>query len=143
MTTPCGQVTDRDDWLIEENTMAYQGELGARPPELDGCWSSWSEQQMDNVVKSPADSGVVKTRPRFTGIQRRAEVMVRMRADKYQVFMDWFNVDQRQGAIPTTVKTPYGTEEIWQFITPPLINWPEAGYFEASTELYAQSGWND
>ena len=123
--------------------MAYQGDVGARPPTLDGCWSSWTETQSDNVVKSPMDSGVVKTRPRFTGIQRRAEVMVKMKAENKKTFMEWFNIDQRQGAIPTLVMTPYGEEEIWQFLAPPTINWPEAGYFEASTELYQQSGWND
>lgn len=123
--------------------MAYEGDIGVRPPELDGCWTSWTEQQVDNVVKSPADSGVVKTRPRFTGIQRRAEVSVKLKAEQYRDFMGWFNVFQRQGAIPTYVVTPYGSEEIWQFLSPPRISWPEAGYFEASTELYQQSGWND
>ena len=123
--------------------MAYEGEVADRPPQLDGCWSSWSESQTDNVVKSTMDSGVVKTRPRFTGIQRRAEVSVRLKAEFYKDFMGWFNSFQRQGAIPTRVVTPYGDEEIWQFMTPPRINWPEPSYFEASTELYQQSGWND
>ena len=123
--------------------MAYDGEVAERPPKLDGCWATWSESQTDNVVKSSMDSGVVKSRPRFTGIQRRAEVSVKLTADKYQEFVDWFNVYQRQGAIPTRVKTPYGTEEIWQFVSPPVYNWPEAGHFEVSTQLYQQSGWKD
>ena len=41
----------------------YEGEVAERPPELDGCWSSWSETQTDNVVKSAMDSGVVKLAP--------------------------------------------------------------------------------
>ena len=123
--------------------MAYTGDIGARPPQLDGCWSSWSESQTDNVVKSEMDSGVVKTRPRFTGIQRRAEVSVRLKAELYKDFMGWYNVFQRQGAIPTKVMTPYKEEEIWQFMSPPKIDWPEPGYFEATTALYQQSGWND
>lgn len=123
--------------------MAYTGDIAARPPQLDGCWSSWSESQTDNVVKSEMDSGVVKTRPRFTGIQRRAEVSVRLKAELYKDFMGWYNVFQRQGAIPTKVMTPYKEEEIWQFMSPPKIDWPEPGYFEATTALYQQSGWND
>lgn len=123
--------------------MAYDGDIAARPPNLDGCWSTWAETQTDNVVKSPMDNGVVKTRRRFTGIQRRAEVAVNLRAELYQDFMDWFNVDQRQGAIPTYVKTPYGTEELFLFVTPPRIEWPESTYFKASVELYQQSGWAD
>ena len=123
--------------------MANTGDIGARPPQLDGCWSSWSESQTDNVVKSEMDSGVVKTRPRFTGIQRRAEVSVRLKAELYKDFMGWYNVFQRQGAIPTKVMTPYKEEEIWQFMSPPKIDWPEPGYFEATTALYQQSGWND
>ena len=123
--------------------MAYTGDIAARPPQLDGCWSSWSESQTDNVVKSEMDSGVVKTRPRFTGIQRRAEVSVRLKAELYKDFMGWYNVFQRQGAIPTKVMTPYKEEEIWQFMSPPKINWPEPGYFEATTALNQQSGWND
>lgn len=121
----------------------YDGEVAERPPELDGCWSSWSETQTDNVVKSAADSGVVKTRPRFTGIQRRAEVKVKLKASEYKSFMGWFNYYCRQGAIPTRVITPYLEEEIWQFISPPRITWPERGYFEASVELYQAAGWND
>ena len=123
--------------------MAYDGDIAARPLGIDGCWSSWQEQQTDNVVKSTMDSGVVKTRKRFTGIQRRAQVSVMLTADKYQDFMSWFNTDCRQGSIPTMMKTPYGTEELWQFLAPPTINWPEASYFEAKTEIYSQSGWND
>lgn len=123
--------------------MAYEGEVADRPEELDGCWGSWSEQQTDNIVKSSMDSGVVKTRRRFTGIQRKAQVSVKLRAEKYKAFVDWFNIYQRQGSIPTMVITPYGEEELWQFMAPPQINWPEAGYFEATTELYQQSGWVD
>lgn len=123
--------------------MAYTGDIAARPQSLDGCWATWKESQTDNVVKSPADSGVIKTRRRFTGIQRRAQVSVMLSAELYQDFVDWFNVDQRQGAIPTMVKTPYGTEEVWLFTTPPAIDWPEAKYFKATTELYQQSGWRD
>jgi len=123
--------------------MAYTGDIAARPASLDGCWSTWTETQSDNVVKSQMDSGVVKTRRRFTGIQRRAQVSVSLKADLYQEFIDWFNVFQRQGSIPTYVKTPYQTEEIWLWVTPPKVEWPEAGYFTASVEMYQQSGWND
>jgi len=123
--------------------MAYEGEIAERPPTLDGCWSTWSETQTDNVTKSQMDSGVVKTRRRFTGIQRRAQVTVKMRSEFYQDFQDWYNVYQRQGSIPTRVKTPYGAEEIWMFVAPPVFDWVDANMFKVSTELYQQSGWAD
>jgi len=123
--------------------MAYEGEMAERPPTLDGCWSTWSETQTDNVTKSQMDSGVVKTRRRFTGIQRRAQVTVKMRSEFYQDFQDWYNVYQRQGSIPTRVKTPYGAEEIWMFVAPPVFDWVDANMFKVSTELYQQSGWAD
>jgi hypothetical protein len=123
--------------------MAYTGDIADRPDTLDGCWQTWTESQTDNVIKSAMDAGVVKTRRRFTGIQRKAQVSVTLAADLYQDFQDWFNVYSRQGSIPTRVKTPYGAEEIWMFVAPPVIEWIDANMFKASTELYAQAGWND
>ena len=115
--------------------------LEKRPPALDGCWGQWQEQQTDNIVKSEMDAGNVKSRRRFTGINRRVSASVRIRAELYRDFMGWFNVDQRQGAIPTLCMTPYGTEELFQWMAPPVITWPESGYFEASVEMYQGSGW--
>ena len=77
--------------------MAYTGDVADRPDTLDGCWQTWTESQTDNVVKSAMDSGVVKTRRRFTGIQRKAQVSVTLAADLYQDFQDWYNIYQSPG----------------------------------------------
>jgi hypothetical protein len=107
--------------------MPYNGDIGDRPDELDGCWSTWTEQQSDNVVRNTMDKGNVKTRRRFTGITR--------------AFKDWFNRDQRQGTIPTYVKTPYGTYELFLWTGPPNINWIDSNHFEASVTMYQGSNW--
>ena len=120
--------------------MAYTGDIGATPAGL-GCFSTWEESQTDNVVKSTAEDGTVKFRRRFTGKSRRASASVRIPADKYDDFVFWYDVSQRQGAIPTTITTPYGAEEIWQFIAPPVYNWVDANVVEVSCNLYQGSNW--
>lgn len=123
--------------------MAYTGEIADRPKSLSGCASTWSETQTDNVVKSEMSSGVLKTRRRFTGIQKKVTCTFILVRDQYDDFIDWYNIEQRQGSIPTRVKNPMGIEQIYLFVTPPVIEWPENTYFTAAVELYAQSGWND
>jgi hypothetical protein len=121
--------------------MPYNGDIGDRPDELDGCWSTWTEQQSDNVVRNTMDKGNVKTRRRFTGITRAVTCSVKLTADKYVPFKDWFNRDQRQGTIPTYVKTPYGTYELFLWTGPPNINWIDSNHFEASVTMYQGSNW--
>ena len=121
----------------------YSGDIGNRPLALDGCFSTWSETMTDNVVKSEMDSGTVKTRRRFTGTNRRVQATVRMDSALYQDFMDWFVVDQRQGSIPTYVRTPYGAEELFLWMSPPAITWPDRNFFEASVSMWQASGWVD
>lgn len=121
--------------------MAYDGDIGPRPSDLDGCWSTWNEQQADNVVRTTMDKGNVRTRRRFTGINRGVQATVKLTAEKYVPFRDWFNRDQKQGTVPTYVKTPYGTEELFLWTSPPLINWIDAQHFEASVTMYQGSNW--
>lgn len=95
----------------------------ARPGELHGCWQSWQETQVDNVVKTEFENGAVRTRRRFTGKQRIINASVTYPKNLYDKFMDWFNINQQQGAVPTFVKDPLGNEITVQWLAPPNINW--------------------
>jgi len=112
-----------------------------RPAALDGCWASWTEQDIDNVLRTDMDSGTVKSRRRFTGRQRKAQVEVTLPRELHTDFVTWFTVNCRQGAIPTLMKTPYGTEEYWAFSEPPAISWPDRAAFTVTANLYQLSGW--
>lgn len=123
--------------------MPYNGETTQPPTDLDGCWSTWSEQQVDTVVRNTADKGNVRVRRRFTGFTRNVSCSVRLPASKYISFMAWFNDGQKQGTIPTLCKTPYGAEELFLWTSPPTIKWISAEAFEATVSMYQGSNWND
>jgi len=115
-------------------------EIGERPAQLSGCWSSWQEQDVDTVLRTDMDSGAVHTRRRFTGVSRLVTASVTLKAALYQDFMDWYRITQRQGAIATRVVTPYGAEEVFQWAGPPNISWPDTKAFTASVSMY-QGSW--
>ena len=111
-------------------------DVGLRPVGLDGCWKTWQETPVDIVLRTEMDSGALHTRRRFTGRSRVVQATVTLPASDYQSFMDWFNVDQQQGAIATRVKTPYGTEEVFQWTAPPQISWNDVKAFTANVAMY-------
>ena len=112
-----------------------------RPTKLDGCWSSWSEQDVASTVATEMENGGFKVRRRFTGRQRVVNVSVTMDTKLYNDFMGWFRNDQQAGSIPTFVKTPVGVEEAFFFGEPPSISFNEGAVsFTASTTL-VQPSW--
>ena len=115
-------------------------EIGDRPAELDGCWSTWTEKDIDNVIRTEFDSGAMQTRRRYTGVNRVVSATVRLKAELYPYFMDWYRVAQRNGSIATKVITPYGDEEVFQWTGPPTITWPEAKVFTAQVTMW-QGAW--
>lgn len=122
--------------------MAYSGTTTKPPAPLDGCWSTWDETQADNVVRNTMDKGNVRTRLRYTGVNRTVNASVKLSADKYIPFRNWFNRDQAFGTIPTEVKTPYGTTELFLWTAPPTIKWIDANHFEATVQMYQGSNWS-
>lgn len=110
--------------------------IGIRPPQLNGCWKTWQEQDVDNVIKTDMESGTVKTRRRFTGTAKLVTATVILPASLHSVFMQWWRVNQRQGAIATRVKTPYGTDEVFQWMKPPTISWIDKNAFSATVEMW-------
>ena len=114
--------------------MAVQ--VASRPGQLSGAWSTWSEQAADNTIKTEFESGAVRTRRRFTGVQRQADVSVTLPIDQWSVFDQWYTVNCRQGSIATTVKTPQCVEQVCQFIAPPVYQFNVNGTFTATCKLY-------
>jgi hypothetical protein len=112
-----------------------------RPATLDGCWSSWSEQQQQNLLRTQMDSGAIKVRRRTTGIMRVAQVSVSMPAKNYDSFMRWYNVACQQGVLPTMMCTPQCKEELWRFVEAPQISWVSKEVFTASCQIERLPGW--
>lgn len=113
-------------------------QIGARPASISGCFQTWNETQVANTIRTEMENGTIKVRRRTTGIFRQADVSVTLQGDQYQDFVDWWNVNCQQGAIPTYVVTPYGAEEVWRIAEPPAIEWIQAGQkpaFRASMKL--------
>lgn len=113
--------------------MAIQ--IGTRPASISGCFQTWNETQVSNVIRTDMDNLTVKVRRRTTGIFRQAEASVTLKADVYDDFVKWFNVDCQQGAVPTRVMMPNGREEVWRFSEPPAIEWVQHNVFRATVKL--------
>lgn len=113
-----------------------------RPLDLNGCWSSWSEQDVTGVIRTKMESGHIKTRRRFTGIHRQASVTVVLERKYYESFMLWFRDDCAGGVFPTLMMEPTGTEGVWRFVSPPSISWSAgAQVFQASCDIEQLPGW--
>ena len=111
-------------------------DIGTRPGQLDGCWQTWDEQDVDVVARTEMESGALHTRRRFTGRSRIVRASVKLPASLYSTFMDWFHVNQQQGAAATYVMTPYGAEELFQWTAPPQIAWVDKNVFQATVSMY-------
>lgn len=110
--------------------------IGTRPATIDGCWSSWDEEQQPNTIRTEMEvPGVVKVRRRTTGISRVASVTRNFKAEVYDDLMNWFNTACQGGVLPTHVKTPRGKEEVWRFSAPPKITWITEKAFNASCSI--------
>lgn len=117
----------------------------APPPPWQGtegfCWGQWSEQDVDNVLRTEMDSGTIKSRRRFTGRQRLATVSVQLPASRYKEFIQWFRVTCQAGVLPALMDTPYGDQEPWAFAATPQISWPDRNVFRVSASIYQLPGW--
>ena len=137
-TRACLRASVSVAWGID---MAYDGPTTQPPEGLDGCWSTWDETQVDNVVRNTMDKGNVRTRLRYTGINRTVNASVKLTADKYVLFRNWFNRDQAFGSKPTYCQTPYGSRELFLWTAPPTIKWIDQNHFEATVQMYQGSNW--
>lgn len=112
--------------------------VSTRPPQLDGCFKTWDEQAVDVVDRTKFDTGNLRTRRRFTGRAFTIQASVTLKNELYPVFKTWFEVNQRQGAVATTVKDPLGNDLVVQFVEPPTYAFgaPGTGVFTATVKMY-------
>ena len=128
--------------------MSYTGPLGQRPASLPGCWKTFSETTLPNTIRSQAEySHPIKVRRRSTAAVRTADATVVLKQDQVADFIDWFEVRCQGGAIPTKIIHPDGTEQVWRFSNPPVIQWgigvkPGSHYASITCKLEALPGWN-
>ena len=128
--------------------MAYTGQLGQRPAAISGCFQTWSESSLPNLIRSQAEySHPIKVRRRSTAAVRTADASVVVRQAEIADWQDWFEVRCQGGAIPTKIIHPNGTEQIWRFAEPPVIQWGigvKSGqhYASITCKLEALPGWN-
>lgn len=118
--------------------------IADRPPTLDGCFQTWSENDSASVLRSDMDmSGYVKVRRRTTSAAWQVEATVTLEASLYADFMNWFRVNCGAGVFPTRVKRPDGKEVVMRFAEPPAISFPEANrdVFTASVKLEQMPAW--
>lgn len=111
-------------------------DVASRPAQLDGCWKTWNEEDVDVMLRTNTESEALHLRRRFTSRARLAQVSVTLPAEKYAIFRDWWLINQQQGLRSTWVKTPYGDEEAWLWIAPPKISWNDAKAFTATVSMY-------
>lgn len=115
------------------------GAIAYRPLELDGCFKEWNETFVENVLRTEFADGSLRSRRRFTGRARIIKASVTLPADKYDAFIDWYQVNQRQGILPTRVIDPKGREQVVQWTAPPVIDWLDKNAFRATVEMYQHS----
>ena len=115
--------------------------IANRPATLSGAWASWTEARRSGVIRTEMESGAVKIRRRFTGRYRMAQVSVVLKADQYDDFVDWFEVNCLGGLNPTRVMTPRCVEQVWRFAEPPEIDWIDPGFFRVSATLERNESW--
>jgi hypothetical protein len=115
----------------------------SRPGQLSGCWSSWSEQDQPQFIRTTMDVGPPKVRRRTTGVYRMATVSGPILAPLVPSFWNWFRVLCQGGITPTNIVEPDGTESVWRFVEPPTVSWDdlEGRYVMVGAKFERLPGW--
>jgi hypothetical protein len=117
--------------------------IAPRPASIDGCMSQYNEKFLPNTIRSQMDDLEVKVRRRTTGLLLTIDTQVTLKAEQYDDFIKWFQVDQLGGSLPTRIKRPQDGKEIVVRITePPAISWIDKGAFMASMKWEQMPGWS-
>ena len=118
-------------------------QIGQRPLSLDGCMASWTEKQEPNIIRTAMENGTIKVRRRTTGIHKQISCTVTLTAEKYDDFMEWFNIDSQQGVIPTRIKRPQdGVEIVVRFREAPQVEWLQSNAFMVTMQFEQLPGWD-
>ena len=106
------------------------------------CFATWDEARSDNTIRTEMDNGSIRSRRRFTGVQRSLQVSVVVDAKEFAQWDQWYRAAE-DGARPVKLKTPWGAEEVWAFAGPPQIGWPESNAFSYKASFYQRDEWKD
>jgi len=117
--------------------------IAPRPASIDGCMASWSETYLPNTIRSEMDDLEVKVRRRTTGMVRKIETTVRLQASQYADFVEWFEVSQQGGVVPTRIKRPQDSKEIIVRVKEsPQVSWIDKTVFEATMSWETMPSWD-
>lgn len=102
----------------------YSGQVANRPSSISGCFQTFSESAMENIIRSQSENNsIIKVRRRTTAIVRLADATVTVKEADVAVWKQWYEVACQGGVLPTKFILPYGKEEIWRFSAPLSITW--------------------
>lgn len=116
--------------------------IAPRPKSIDGCMQEWSETFLANTIRTSMEDLSVKVRRRTTGLVMNIDAKVTLKAEQYEDFLKWFQIDQQGGSLPTRIKRPKDGKEIVvrcsQF---PTIQWVDTKAFSASIKFEQMPEW--
>jgi len=89
------------------------------PVDLPDCLESWQETERESITRTNMDAGPPKVRRRFTAPMREMRCTMVLRADQYETFRDFFDIELAQGINWHTFRHPYtGNVESFRFVSP-------------------------
>ena len=116
--------------------------IAQRPTEIDGCMQTWSETYAANTIRSAMDDMEVKVRRRTTGLVRTMDTTLTLKANQYDIFVEWFRVAQQGGSIPTRIRRPQdGKEMVVRASQPPQIQWIDKNIFQVQMKWEQMPAW--
>lgn len=121
-------------------------EVAERPASIDGCFASWREATIPQTIRTSMETGLMRTRRRFTTRARSAQVELTLPSHLYSDFINWIVTRCQGGARPTFIKPPYwregDDEEIWRITGIPPIDWVDRNAFRTQLTIEQMPGWS-
>lgn len=123
------------------------GTVAARPAELSGCFQSFSETTLPNIIRTQSeDNTTIQVRRRATHPTRTADATMVLKQDEVQHFKKWFEANCMGGALPTRVIHPDGSEQVWRFASEPVYAWQQGAgqgkhYCQITIKLEQMPNW--
>lgn len=116
--------------------------IAPRPAGIDGCMQEWSETFLANTIRTSMEDLSVKVRRRTTGLVMNIDAKVTLKAEQYEDFLHWFQIDQQGGSVPTRIKRPKdGKEMVVRCSQFPTIQWVDTKAFSASIKFEQMPEW--
>lgn len=92
------------------------------PGDVPGYADSWSEEDVDVVLRTENEAGPVKMRLRYTGISTKVQLTMGMTLAQFDALRRFFRVDLRRGTVPFLFQDPtagYAVKE-FRMMKPPV-----------------------